>query len=141
MASMEETPVQATAMSLLNSLKEYFTVREQPDVRQPLDIPRRIPWAEPVWQPEQDGTQRYRMTYEDASQEITGIRHQAIIARLGRAGVRAGKTLQCAEDTLAETEQWDVSTERWGIWCGAATIAKSEVIIDIRGCIETLKKI
>jgi hypothetical protein len=47
-------------------------------------------------------------------QEIQGIQHQVMIATLGRAGVRKGGTRECIVETLAETEAWDLTEERFG---------------------------
>lgn len=67
-----------------------------------------------------------------AMSEITGLQQQAIIAQVGRLGVRAGGTLECARETLKETEDWPITEERFGIFHGAAVKAKEQAIASIR---------
>lgn len=67
-----------------------------------------------------------------AQSEIMGIQQQAIIASLGRAGVRTGGTIDCIRETLAETEAWTLEADRFGILFGAAVQAKADVISEIK---------
>jgi Uncharacterized protein involved in chromosome partitioning len=67
-----------------------------------------------------------------ATSEIQGIQQQVIIATQGRAGVRAGGTIECIRETLAETEVWDIDPERFGILASAAESAKSTAVAEIR---------
>lgn len=46
--------------------------------------------------------------------EINAMGHQVMIATTGRLGVRVGGTLECIVATLAETEQWQVTEEKFG---------------------------
>lgn len=68
--------------------------------------------------------------------ELAGIRQQAAIAAVGRAGVRNGGTLQCALDTLAETEAWPLPAEHWGDMLPLAQETKDAAIAEIRQVIE-----
>jgi hypothetical protein len=77
---------------------------------------------------------------EAALQEIRGIEHQALIAVLGRAGVRKGGTLACARETLAETEAWEVTPEHFGALYGMAVGAKAATVEHIRGLIAEMEK-
>lgn len=70
---------------------------------------------------------------QDALSEITGIQQQVIIAQTGRLGVRAGGTIDCIMDTLAETEAWPVDAEKFGIYHGAAMKAKDTAVTQIKG--------
>lgn len=68
---------------------------------------------------------------EMAMQEIMGINQQVIIAQTGRLGVRAGGTIQCIRETLAETEAWVIG-DRFGALIGSAQAAKDRAIASIR---------
>lgn len=84
--------------------------------------------------------ERERLAAERAEQEahrmrlseIDGIRQQVIIASIGRAGVRAGGTLECAEETLRETEAWPLTEENFGPLLATAEAAKADAIRQIR---------
>lgn len=65
-------------------------------------------------------------------QEIQGIQHQVMIATLGRAGVRKGRTRECIVDTLAETEAWRVTLEDFGPMLPIAERAKAAAIAEIK---------
>lgn len=67
-----------------------------------------------------------------AMSEIQGIQHQVIIAQTGRLGVRAGGTIACIEETLVETEAWEIDAERFGLLAGAAAKAKESAVAKIR---------
>jgi colicin import membrane protein len=67
-----------------------------------------------------------------ALSEISGIRQQAIIAQIGRAGVRVGGTIECIEATLEETKAWTVDEEKFGQFYGAALEAKADTVRQIR---------
>lgn len=69
---------------------------------------------------------------EDALSEIKGIQQQVIIARMGRAGVRKGGTVECIRETLQETEKWDISENRFGGLTSAAQSAKDSACAAIR---------
>lgn len=66
-------------------------------------------------------------------QEISGIQQQVIIASLGRAGVRAGGTIECIRETLIETEAWVIDETRFGKLTLAAQSAKTAAVSEIRG--------
>lgn len=67
-----------------------------------------------------------------AVSEVQGIQQQVIIAQCGRLGVRAGGTIACIEETLAETEAWPVDAEHFGIFYPAAVKAKETAVEQIR---------
>lgn len=67
-----------------------------------------------------------------AMEEIQGIQQQAVIAVVGRAGVRKGGTMQCLQDTLKETEEWPID-DRFGALKAAAQSAKDAAIAAIKG--------
>lgn len=69
-------------------------------------------------------------------QEVDGIRQQVAIAISGRLGVRAGGTLECAEETLAETVAWVVDEERFGPLLALAETAKSTAILQIKAIVD-----
>lgn len=71
-----------------------------------------------------------------ALQQIQGIQQQVVIAQIGRAGVRAGGTLKCIRDTLAETEAWVIDEENFGMLVPAAQVAKDGAIVQIRALLE-----
>lgn len=75
----------------------------------------------------QEAQQRNEMALE----EIRGIQHQVMIASCGRSGVRQGGTLECIEETLAETEAW-VIDDRFGVFIGSARNAKTSAIEAIK---------
>ncbi|MCR4300236.1 MAG: hypothetical protein NUV51_01360, partial [Sulfuricaulis sp.] len=68
---------------------------------------------------------------EMAMQEIMGINQQVVIAQTGRLGVRAGGTIECIRETLAETESWMID-DRFGALIGSAQAAKDRAIASIR---------
>lgn len=68
---------------------------------------------------------------EMAMQEIMSINQQVVIAQTGRLGVRAGGTIECIRETLAETEAW-VIDDRFGALTGSAQAAKERAIASIR---------
>ncbi|HJP68606.1 MAG TPA: hypothetical protein VJ846_06865 [Sphingomicrobium sp.] len=68
----------------------------------------------------------------DAMSEISGIQQQVAIAISGRLGVRKGGTIECIQDTLAETEAWEIDSERFGVLAGAAEMAKATTVAEIR---------
>lgn len=68
----------------------------------------------------------------DAMSEISGIQQQVAIAISGRLGVRNGGTIECIRDTLAETEAWEIDSERFGMLAGAAEMAKATAVAEIR---------
>lgn len=70
-----------------------------------------------------------------AMSEIQGIQQQAVIAVLGRAGVRKGGTIECIRETLAETEAW-VIDDRFGVLKGSAQEAKDKAVADIKELLE-----
>lgn len=74
-----------------------------------------------------------------ALSEITGIRQQAIIAQIGRAGVRVGGTVQCIEETLAETEAWPVTWDNFGEYTAVAATAKAETVAQIKALLAATK--
>ncbi len=67
--------------------------------------------------------------------ELQGLQQQPIVARTGRLGVRAGGTLQCALDTLAETERWELPAERWGDMLPLAQATKARAVAEIRAIV------
>lgn len=69
---------------------------------------------------------------EMALQEIQGIQQQVAIARLGRAGVREGGTIECIRETLAETEKWEIDESRFGTLTDTAKAAKESACTGIR---------
>jgi len=73
--------------------------------------------------------------------EIDGIRQQAVIAVVGRAGVRAGGTLQCARDTLEETKAWPIAEEHFGGLFDEASKAKTDAVAAIEFHIEKLEEL
>ena len=73
--------------------------------------------------------------------EINGIKQQAVIAVIGRAGVRKGGTLECARDTLEETKEWRIDAEYFGALFPMATEAKAEVITSIEFHIAALENV
>lgn len=74
-----------------------------------------------------------------AMSEIQGIQQQVIIAQVGRAGVRVGGTIQCIEETLAETEAWAITEESFGIFMAAAQGAKDKAVAEIRALLAAAK--
>ncbi|APW38483.1 hypothetical protein RD110_15790 [Rhodoferax koreense] len=76
--------------------------------------------------------QQQRQRNEMALQQIQGIQQQAMIAVLGRAGVRKGGTIECIRDTLAETEAWVIDEENFGSLMGTAQSTKDRVVAEIR---------
>lgn len=70
-----------------------------------------------------------------AFSEIQGIQQQVIIAQVGRLGVRTGGTLECAQETLKETEAWPVTEENFGTFYGAAVKAKQQAVDQIKAVI------
>lgn len=68
--------------------------------------------------------------------EIQGIQHQVMIASLGRAGVRDGGTRECITETLAETEAWEITEERFGPLFKSAESVKASAITAIRALLE-----
>lgn len=72
-----------------------------------------------------------RQKRQNAMSEIEGIRQQVMIATLGRRGVREGGTLQCARDTLAETEAWPIDA-RFGDLVGVAQATKDAAVAAIK---------
>jgi hypothetical protein len=71
--------------------------------------------------------------------EIDGIRQQAMIAVVGRLGVRKGGTLECARDTLTETEAWVLDADYFGDLYQAALQAKATAIASIEAHIAQLE--
>jgi hypothetical protein len=67
-----------------------------------------------------------------ATSEIQGIQQQVLIATQGHLGVRAGGTIECIRETLAETEAWPIDPDRFGILVGSAESAKTAAIAEIR---------
>lgn len=67
-----------------------------------------------------------------AISEVQGIQQQVIIAQIGRLGVRAGGTIACIEETLAETEAWEIEAERFGMFTEAAFKAKETAVAQIK---------
>ncbi|MEX3933325.1 hypothetical protein AB4Y32_16230 [Paraburkholderia phymatum] len=67
-----------------------------------------------------------------AMSEIQGIQQQVMIAVTGRSGVRKGGTIACIRETLAETEAWEIDPERFGVLAGAAEMAKTTAVAEIR---------
>ncbi len=65
-------------------------------------------------------------------QEIQGIQHQAMIAQMGRLGVREGGTRECIVETLAETEHWELTEEGFGPLLGTAQRIRTKVIEQIK---------
>lgn len=63
---------------------------------------------------EQERRQREEDLRRTRLGEIEGIRHQVMIAATGRAGMRKGSTIECMRETLAETEKWTVTEEKFG---------------------------
>jgi len=76
--------------------------------------------------------QREQLRKDMAMSEIQGIEQQVMIATLGRAGVRAGGTIECIRDTLAETEAWRIDEERFGSLMSMAQQAKDAAVTEIR---------
>lgn len=76
--------------------------------------------------------QRERIRNDLAMSEIQGIQQQVMIATLGRAGVRAGGTIECIRETLAETEAWPIDAERFGSLAGMGQQAKDTAVSEIR---------
>lgn len=74
--------------------------------------------------------------HEMVRQEIHGIQQQAMIARIGRLGVRKGGTIECIKETLAETEAWPID-ERLGQFRQGAQVAKDTAIQSIRSLLES----
>lgn len=72
--------------------------------------------------------------------EIEGIQHQVLIAQTGRLGVRAGGTINCIVETLAETEAWPITAEKFGSFLAAAQNARDQAVATIRGLLETAKQ-
>lgn len=67
-----------------------------------------------------------------AISEIQGIEQQVIIAQTGRLGVRAGGTIACIKETLAETEAWPITHEHFGKFAERAANAKAIAVASIR---------
>ncbi|MGT2429287.1 YqaJ viral recombinase family protein [Cupriavidus basilensis] len=87
---------------------------------------------ERIRQEEQDKLEKKRR--EDRQmvvQEIDAIRHQLMIAQVGRAGVRKGGTIECIRETLAETEAWKID-ERFGDMQADAQAVKEQTVLSIR---------
>lgn len=74
-----------------------------------------------------------------AMQEIQGIQQQVMIAQLGRAGVRVGGTIQCIEETLAETERWPIEDAHFGALADSARAVKSKAIATIKDMLDSAK--
>lgn len=64
--------------------------------------------------------------------EIQAIGHQVMIATVGRKGVRTGGTRECIVETLAETEAWTVTEDKFGPLLGAALSARTNACDQIR---------
>lgn len=75
-----------------------------------------------------------------ARQEIMGIQHQAIIAQQGRIGVRVGGTIRCIEETLAETEAWEITEEKFGWLTEQAQQVKASTVATIRSMLQTAQR-
>lgn len=71
-----------------------------------------------------------------ALSEIQSIQQQVMIASIGRPGVRAGGTVQCVKETLAETEKWAIDPERFGVLTEAANQAKAQAIQSIKSLLD-----
>lgn len=63
----------------------------------------------------------------NAMSEIQAIQHQVVIAQFGRLGVRAGGTVECMQETLAETRAWIID-DRFGELIDSALQAKTDAI-------------
>lgn len=89
---------------------------------------------------EQEKAEReYRASLEDERMkmsEISGIQQQVAIAQVGRSGVRTGGTIECIEQTLAETEKWEISQERFGAMYQPALRAKEVACMQIRAMLK-----
>ena len=78
-----------------------------------------------------------REHHEMLMQEIQAIRYQSIIARSGRLGVRAGGTIDCIRETLAETEAWVIDPEHFGpVLTAPALAAKNKTIAEIQDMLD-----
>lgn len=66
----------------------------------------------------------------NAMSEIQAIQHQVVIAQIGRLGVRAGGTVECMQETLAETRAWIID-DRFGELIDSALQAKTDAIAAI----------
>jgi predicted phage-related endonuclease len=80
--------------------------------------------------------ERKRLKNEMLEQEIRGIEQQVQIAAIGRAGVRMGGTIECIRETLAETEAWPVTQEKFGDLTSVAASVKERVVGNIRTMLE-----
>lgn len=90
--------------------------------------------AELAAQREAEETNRMRMS------EISGIQQQVIIAQIGRRGVREGGTIACIEETLAETEQWEIDEKHFGpVMAEVAGKAKKQAISQIKALLVKAK--
>lgn len=103
-------------------------------------------------QDERDKVERDRRQAEDAEaekarkaaadlantrmSEIHAMGHQVIIATVGRMGVRKGGTRECIAETLAETEAWDVTEEKFGPLLSIATAAKASACDQIEALLK-----
>ncbi|HYE70634.1 MAG TPA: hypothetical protein VD932_03830 [Aquabacterium sp.] len=67
--------------------------------------------------------------------EINAIGHQVMIATVGRVGVRQGGTRECIVETLAETEAWPVTEEKFGPLLAAALSARTNACDQIRAAL------
>ena len=81
---------------------------------------------------ERQEADRVRLKNEMAMQEIQGIQQQVAIAISGRLGVRKGGTIECIRETLAETEGWTITEERFGALTASAQSVKDKVVAEIR---------
>lgn len=84
----------------------------------------------------EEAAKKERQDREMALSEISGIQQQVIIAQMGRSGVRKGGSLQCIDDTLAETEKWPI-TDRFGIFQEAAQKTKDTAVASIKALRES----
>lgn len=84
--------------------------------------------------------EQQRQENEMRMQEINAIGQQVIIAQIGRQGVRVGGTIQCIEETLAETEKWIISEDNFGPLTGMAHGAKDRAIVQIKAMLYQAKQ-
>lgn len=88
--------------------------------------------------------QRERIRAEElrkmALSEIQGIQQQVTIAAIGRAGVRQGGTIECIQQTLAETEAWPITEEKFGALTSTAQAAKDKAVSEIRTMLATAEE-
>lgn len=89
---------------------------------------------------ERDKAEKAQQMREAALEDIQGIQHQVIIARMGRVGVREGGTIQCIRETLAETEAWPIDSDNFGSLTSTAQSTKESAVEAIRGLLDAAIK-